>query len=233
MTTYELSASLPAISLAHRRLEQTLETLTEDEARGASGLPGWTRGHLLTHLARHAESAVRLADGAAANVPAEQYPGGAAERNAGIEAGADRPAKELAVDVAETNAEVERVFAAMPTEAWDRIVTFRQGDFPAARTAWTRWREVEIHHADLALDRFTIADWPAAFVEAHLPHELAKLADRLPAGVAYEINGVRYGDGAPHTVAGPDFALLAWLFGRPDLAAPHLDTPAPDLPNWG
>jgi maleylpyruvate isomerase len=233
VTTYDLAAALAALPTAHRRLEQTLRTLTDDEARGPSELPGWTRGHVVSHVARHGEASARTANGLRTGVPAEMYPGGAPARLAGIEAGAGRPAAELAADVAQTSVDAERAFAAVPAEAWDRIITFRQGELPAARMVWSRWREVEIHHVDLGLDRYTIADWPAEFVDAHLPHELARLADRAPAGTAYEIRGERYGDGEPVTIDGPDFAVLAWLVGRPHLAAPHLTTPAPNLPNWG
>lgn len=226
MTTYDLAAALSALPLAQRRFEKTLDTLTDDEARAPSALPGWSRGHVITHVARHAESGIRLATGALHGVHAEQYPGGAPARNADIEAGADRPSAELAADLARTGAELDAVLASMTEQAWARTVRFRQGEFPAARVVWSRWREVEIHHVDLGLARYTTADWPEEFVAAHLPHELAKLDSRLPAGTGLEIRGVRYGDGEPVTVDGADHELLAWLVGRPGLAAP-------ELPNWG
>ena len=34
--------------------------LTDADARGPSLLPGWTRGHVLTHLARNADGGTRL-----------------------------------------------------------------------------------------------------------------------------------------------------------------------------
>jgi maleylpyruvate isomerase len=230
VTTYDLAAALAAIPTAQSRLDQTLATLTDDEAHGPSVLPGWTRGHVITHIARHGDASVRLLTGALHDAPAEQYPGGAPARNADIEAGADRPAAALAADVAATNALVNTALDAMTDVAWSRTVQFRHGPSPATRVPWARWREVEIHHADLGLDRYTIADWPAEFVAAHLPHELGKLGRRVERAV--EIRGVRYGEGDPVAVDGPDYALLAWLVGRPALAAPRLTTDAPQLPPW-
>lgn len=232
MTTYDLAAALAAIPTAQRRVEETLATFTDDEARGPSVLPGWTRGHVVTHIARNADASVRLVTGALHDTPADQYPGGIVTRNAEIEAGAGLPAVELATDVARTNKVVNAAFGAMTEEAWTRTVQFRQSPFPARRVAWSRWREVEIHHADLGLDRYTIEDWPDEFISAHLPHELVKLAERLPGGIAVEIRGVRYGSGEPIAVDGPDHAVLAWLVGRPSLATPYLKTDAPELPFW-
>jgi maleylpyruvate isomerase len=236
--TYDHVSAIAAIPSAQARLHETLATLTDDEARGESALPGWTRGHVVTHIARNGEAVVRLLAGALRDEYAEQYPGGADARDAAIEVGAALPAAELAADVGKTSAEVQEALAAMPGDAWSRSVVFRGGlVFPAARVAWARWREVELHHADLRLARYTIGDWPATFVEQHLAHELAKLPARLPAGLAVEIAGVRYGAGSPPVaLAGPDAAVLAWLTGRAALAEGALTSSSgelPALPSWG
>jgi maleylpyruvate isomerase len=180
---------------------------------------------------------VRLLTGALHGTPAVQYPGGAEGRAADIEAGAGRAASELVADVIRSDEAVDAAFAAMTDEAWTNTVEFRDGRVRTAdRCASSRWREVEIHHVDLDLDRYTIADWPAEFVAFVLPGELSRLGKRLGAGQAVEIGGIRYGSSGAEaaTVDGPDFAVLAWLIGRPRLAAPHLDTAAlPELPPWG
>jgi maleylpyruvate isomerase len=236
--TYDHVSALAAIPAAQVRLSETLATLTDDEARAASVLPGWTRGHVVTHIARNAEAVARMAAGALRDEYAEQYPGGEGARDAGIEQGAPRPAHELIADVEKTSAEAAAALTAMTPEAWTRSVMFRGGRvYPATRLAWARWREVELHHADLGLARYTITDWPAGFVGRHLAAELAGLGDRLPAGTAVEIAGVVYGDAAePVAVTGPDAAVLAWLTGRPGLTAGALVTSTgelPELPFWG
>ncbi|MDQ1647877.1 MAG: maleylpyruvate isomerase [Cryptosporangiaceae bacterium] len=236
--TYDYAAALAAIPGAHDSLRRTLSTLTEDEARGPSALPGWTRGHVATHIARNAEAVVRLLAGAIRDEFAEQYPGGAQGRNGAIEEGAGRSPAELAADIDETSAEAEAALAEMTPEAWTRTVVFSGGRLsPASRIAWARWREVELHPADHALDRYTPAHWPTEFVAAHLAHELDKLPSRLPEGLAVTINGRPFGSTAgPASVAidGPGHAVLAWLTGRPTLTAGLTTTtgPLPDLPPW-
>jgi len=50
---------------SHARLRATLAGLTDADARGPSLLPGWSVGHVLTHLARNADSLVRMLKAAA------------------------------------------------------------------------------------------------------------------------------------------------------------------------
>ena len=46
---------LAGVEVAFGLLAVRIDGLTEDQARGLSRLPGWTRGHLLTHIARNAD----------------------------------------------------------------------------------------------------------------------------------------------------------------------------------
>jgi len=48
---------------------------------------------------------------------------------------------------------------------------------PAARLAYSRWREVEVHHVDLGLG-YEPARWPGRLVELMLPDLLAGLPER-------------------------------------------------------
>jgi maleylpyruvate isomerase len=190
---------------AHARLLATLEGLDDATAAGPSQLPGWSVGHVLTHLARQADGHVRMLSAAAAGGVADQYDGGPDGRAAEIESGAGRPAAELVADVA---ASIERLEA-----TWDRTDAavwahgFGRGTFgdlqPCADLPFRRWREVEVHHADLGLD-FDPDQWTATFVDTELPRSLTALPARL------SLEGRR--------------RLLAWLLGR---------SPAPpDLPPW-
>ena len=56
----ELDRDVEGCAGAHQRLLAGLEDLTDDQARRDSLLPGWTVGHVLTHLARNAEAFTRL-----------------------------------------------------------------------------------------------------------------------------------------------------------------------------
>jgi len=73
------------------RLLATAAELTDDQAREPSLLPGWSRGHVLTHLARNADGLRNLLIWARTGVVTPQYPSGQA-RDAAIEPGAGRPA---------------------------------------------------------------------------------------------------------------------------------------------
>lgn len=233
-STYDLAAAVANVPLAQERFAGTLGTLTDAEVRESSVLPGWTRGHVVGHVARNGDAMVRLIDGALTDRPAEAYPGGPSSREAEIELAARGSANDLADEVYSTNIAVVHAFARMTTPTWERQVKFPTGWYPAARCAWARWREVEVHHVDLGLDTYTIESWPEQFVACHLPHELAKLPNRLTPGTAVQVGDSRFGTGdVVATVEGPDAAVLGWLFGRVGLAAPSLTiTGALNLPAW-
>ena len=231
--TYDLPAALANIPLSQGRLESTVYSLGDDEVRELSVLPRWTRAHVLAHLARQADAMVRLVDGVLTRRDAELYPGGREGRAEAIEEGAKQSLDALIDDVTSTDASIITAFARMTTPTWGRPVHFFSGPAPASLCAWTRWREVEIHHVDLGLDTYTIDSWPEEFVFTHLPHELARLPGRLAPGTAVKVAGSRFGSGdLVGAVDGPEPALLAWLLGRTGIAAPFLRGTLPDLPAW-
>ena len=199
---------------AHTRLRETLARLTDADARRPSLLPGWTVGHVLTHLARNADSHVRMLEAAASGDVGDQYPGGNQQRAADIEAGAGRPAGELVEDVIASAARLEGAWAATPEEVRrtgkGRVVS---GIWPLADLPFRRWREVEIHHVDLALG-YGVDDWPDDYVEAELARGLPTLGDRLPAGATVDVGSLNRR------------RLLAWIVGR------SADPELPPLTPW-
>ena len=46
---------------AQSRFDAAIANLGDDDVRRPSGLPAWTVGHVLAHVARNADSHVRLA----------------------------------------------------------------------------------------------------------------------------------------------------------------------------
>jgi maleylpyruvate isomerase len=183
---------------AHTALLADLEGLTDDDARRPSALPGWSVGHLLTHLARNADSVVRRLEGAARGEVLDQYVGGQVGRAAAIEAGAGRPAAELVSDVRGSAAAAERSMTELPAAAWDaRSRTGRGAEESSRDVVFSRWREVAVHRGDLGRHPGPVP-LPAGLVEAWLPAELAGLPARTDPA-----------------------ALLAWILGRgpaPELA---------------
>src|SRR3954447_544762 len=95
------------------RLLATVAKLTDDDLRAPSLLPGWSRGHVLTHVARNADSHVNLLTWARTGVPTPQYPSPEA-RAAGIEAGAGRPVEEQLADLRESAGRLAQAMREMP-----------------------------------------------------------------------------------------------------------------------
>uniref|UniRef100_UPI00262ED002 maleylpyruvate isomerase N-terminal domain-containing protein n=1 Tax=Trebonia sp. TaxID=2767075 RepID=UPI00262ED002 len=83
---------------AHRRMWTSASRMTDDDCSAPSLLPGWSRGHVLAHWARNADGQTRMLLAAQRGEVTAQYPGGDAQREADIEAGASRPARLILQD---------------------------------------------------------------------------------------------------------------------------------------
>jgi maleylpyruvate isomerase len=218
--------------------------LSDVQALEPSLLPGWSRGHVLTHLARNADGLRNLLIWARTGVETPQYPSWAV-REAAIEAGAGRSAAKLATDLARAAAGFADEADRLPVAAWNRPVRgFTGPEHPAWYTLFRRLTEVEFHHVDLGAG-YAPPDWPAQFVADELEGVIRQFArrDDVPACVL-EVTGtgqrLRVGPGGSPavTVAGPGCWLLAWLTGR-DAGTMLSVSPAsgtsplpPKLPKW-
>jgi maleylpyruvate isomerase len=205
---------IEAVAAANRRLGERIRNLSDDDVRRASLLPDWTVGHVLTHLARNADSHVRRAEAAVAGVVVDQYPGGYEARAAEIEAGASRPAPEIVDDVAQSAGALDRRWRETPEAAWSAVSVDVGGrerelrELPARR-----WQEVEVHLVDLDIG-MTYRDWPDDFVSVWLPRTRDQIRRRLEPD-------------APLPHLDDPREELAWLYGR--LSRDDL----PPLPAWG
>ncbi len=216
------------------------EQWSDADVRAPSVLPGWTRGHVLTHIARNADGIAATLAGALDGEIVARYPKGRAGRDADIEDGAGRSAVELIADVRESADRLDRLYGAVAeADAWHRPT---DNDRPAHSWLNARWREVEIHRADLG-GSYGARDWPAAFVGYLLPRLIAEVDARSKQALRIEVahdgctttdlGGTVWtsGEGDAVTVTGPDWALLAWLTGRPSLAGDTLSA-TPELAPW-
>jgi maleylpyruvate isomerase len=191
-----------------------------DEAFAApSALPGWSRAHLLTHVARNADAMIRLLSWARTGVPNPGY-SSEEQRGADIEAGAGREPAVIREDVISSSDRLAQVVRDMPERAWSAKVTSRQGArITASDIPWARAREMWIHAVDL--------DVGASFADIPGPM-LAELVDDVVADftirpgcpglrlVATDLGrGWAMGDDPdPDEVRGPAAGLAAWLVGR-------------------
>lgn len=237
MTADPLSL-LPEVDRATDRLLRTAQGLDEAAVSGPSLLPGWSRGHVLTHLARNADSCVNLLTWARTGVvtPAYRDP---MQRERDIEAGAHRPLAEQVTDLRQAAARFAAAADEMPPEAWSALLDITGSPQPAAFVVWRRLREVEVHHVDLNAG-YRPTDWPEAFSHRLLHEVVADMTGRdefpplvLRPGDAGHRLVVGEPDGAP-TVSGPAWALAGWLIGRlpHDGLTVEPDVPLPTPPSW-
>jgi maleylpyruvate isomerase len=237
----DVSRRLSEVRGSTERLLAALHDPPRDEAyvRRPSLLPGWSRAHVLSHLARNADAVRRTLEGARRREPVPMYDS-EEQRAADIEAAAAQEAAALVEDVAAAAARLDEVFAAMGPADWDADGVTRAGRMPARRLIGSRWREVEIHRVDLD-DGYGPGDWPASFVAPLLPSLMDpdRLGPRLPAGTAVDVTDTDSGrrwavgpaSGRRLAVTGPSWALVGWLTGRAAAVRRELGSP-PELSPW-
>lgn len=237
----ETEQRLTGIQASTDRLLAAASALTDAQAAAPSRLPGWTRGHVLTHLARNADGFCNLLYWARTGTKTPMYPSEAA-RNEGIEAGSKRSAAELAADVRDTAAAFAAAAAGLPEAAWGAVVERRGVPFPAPEILRARLSELEFHHVDLG-SGYQPDEWPAEFVADALPRVAGSFAGR-PDMTACRLAPDGWPDGFLVGPAGPDTdvvvhgapgRLLAWLSGRADGTGLQVTGAAavPVPPPWG
>ncbi|MER6157696.1 maleylpyruvate isomerase family mycothiol-dependent enzyme [Streptomyces sp. NPDC001868] len=218
------------------RLEEAVDALPAEAVTEPSALPGWTRGHLLTHLARNADALVNLLTWARTGIPTPMYTS-PDQRATDIDAGAGRPLAEQRSDLRESAARFARAAEALTDDAWSATVTSGQGrEIPASEVPWLRAREVWLHLVDLRVGVGMDALPP------HLAWALVRdVAGWMSARVGPEVGAELTADGhgtvllgtpspSGTTVSGPPHALAAWLTGRG--GTEELRGEPPKLPRW-
>lgn len=202
-----------------------------------SRLPGWTRAHVLSHLAAQVPALERLLEWARTGVETPQYADRRA-RDAEIEAGAHRPAAGLLAHVRDTAARFLRTIEDVPAPAWNATIRPFTGELCTPRRLLViRLRELELHHVDLAVG-YEIADIPARARDIVLDDVLGyyAVADGVPDFTLHDGEGeelARFGSGGGPLVSGEPADVLAWLAGRASGARLHTTGgELPVLPPW-
>ncbi|MFI2101891.1 maleylpyruvate isomerase family mycothiol-dependent enzyme [Isoptericola sp. NPDC019693] len=208
-------------------LIEVVRALPDGAAADPSPLDGWTRGHVLSHVANVGAALARQAEYAARAETIAPYDGGRPGRDAAIEAGAGRTAAEHAAALVAARTRLAAVWPAPGDALWAAPVAYRDGVLADALLAW--WREARIHAVDatagLGDSALGYGTWDVAFC-AHLRDFLAV---RLPAG------DDTAGD-APELVGDPR-DVAAWLAGRApsgpvSALREGVEVPLPDLGPW-
>lgn len=229
--------ALESVAGSTRRFCESVRSLSDSQVLGATLIPPWTRGHVITHVARAADSYCRLLAGAIEGVETPQYPS-MQFRADQIEAGARRSVAELVADVTDSSARFAEMLRGLPEAAWSAKVRMRPGELRApSALPLIRLRELEVHHVDLAVGySFTdIAPDTARWIIDDILMELGRRERVRPLRLRSTDTGLsrELGDGGP-TVSGAQVDLLAWLCGRAPgtgLATDEAD-PVPSAPYW-
>ncbi len=209
---------------AGQRLTRTVDGLHGDDWEAPSLLPGWTRAHVVAHLALNAEAMTRVLRGVVADeaedAPRTMYDSDEA-RDSDIAALADLGATELRDRLLAATTDLTDAVASVPASAWDGRIERTPGgrSMATASLPGMRLRELEIHHVDLDAG-VTTADWPSGFAE-----HLLDAMNRRDQGESFEVRPLdvertwQFGSAdADHplpVVTGPAADLGWWLTGRP------------------
>lgn len=210
MTTIE------ALHTADEHWSEVVSTLTEPELRAPSLLPGWSRAHVVAHVALNGEAFRRVLTQVAEDRAPSMYDSNEArDRDIDVLAAADRSA--LLLRSSTVTAQLPDLLAALPEARREVMVSRLPGGggmtFPVREVLPKRLGEVWIHLADLGSAAFSHHDWPTQFA-ADL---VTQRAPRHPSwGFAATDVDRQWGPPtAPElTLSGPVADLARWLTGR-------------------
>lgn len=224
------------VAEGQQRGENVAGGLDDARLREPSRLAGWSRGHILSHLARNADALVNLLAWARTGVESRMYatPG---DREAGINAGAGRGLAEQLADLTSSGSRFLRAAGAVPEARRSFCVLSAQGrQIPAHEVPWLRVREVWLHLVDLD------AGYDIDAVPDAIAWELAKdvaawMTSRTTATVDLHVDGcgsVRLGPGPSPggSITGSPQQVAGWLTGRAGPAGLTATAAVPDLPRW-
>jgi maleylpyruvate isomerase len=217
---------------------RSLDSLDDAAISGPSLLPGWTRAHVVAHVARNADALQNLLAWARTGVETPMY-ANAEQRDRDIAAGAGQAPAALRDDARQTSSRLLAAADALPRSAWAAEVrTARGRTVPASEVPWMRCREVWIHAIDLASDT-TFSKIPTPVTEALIDDVVGGFSNRDDCPTVDLVSTTsdrtwRIGPNAdPVDVSGRSADLLGWLLGRsqgPELSAP--DHALPTIPRW-
>lgn len=232
MTAKPSNDQLARIDAAYARLFDTLDSLTADQWREPSRLPGWTRAHVMAHLNDNAVCFAEALEGLAQD---HQVPVYASEeaRDAAIEEGARKPGPGLLAEGSEAQKRWRSVVAGLVEKAWsaDLERTPAGARVPVAAVPTLREREIEIHHADLDAG-YSADDWSEDFATRTLTQLVSDMADKADLTLVATDTGARHDLGSGGPEARGTAARLAWWLARQDPSAIESDAEIPDLGAW-
>ena len=220
-----------------RMFRGQLSTFNPEAIAAPSRLPGWSRAHVIAHVAANAEALRRLTHWASSGEERLMYASREA-RDAEIESGSALPIKELLEWLHTSDRQLIEELEALSPESWSALVITAQGrEIPALDILWMRSRETWIHGVDLD-GSATFNAMPVAFLKRLVFEACSKFDNpnhptvHVVATDHIEQWAIRGGNEVVE-VRGSLPDLATWLTGRgSDRLATPSGEPVPSLGPW-
>lgn len=213
MTEITPQALLAELHKAAAIASSVVAKLDDTAVAAPSELPGWSRGHVLAHLAGIANAMARQIEFAARGETVELYDGGYEGRTREIELAAGHDAAEHRAAVDAAFARVLAAFDALGEDGWSAPISYRNGTVSDGGLAL--WRELTIHTGDIGVG-FGPEAWSRTFCE----HLFRFLEARVPEGIKLVLQPLALpqltlgSGGRSIAVNGMITDIAAWLAGR-------------------
>ena len=224
------------VLLAHETslLMATAAGLNGETVRAASICVGWTRAHVLSHIARNADALGNLASWAITGTPVAMYKSPQA-RDADIASGSTRSAQEIYADLQASAARFASAAPGLAGPPESREVEMRAGRIVLGGQLPTlRLMEVVFHHVDLSAG-YTFADADPGFVRRAIGNAVDRMtrSGKAPAISLRGDGGDTWSIGkSGQGVTGSNAAILLWL-ARGDASGISSPAVLPQMPAWG
>lgn len=214
-----------------------LSKLSDDVLRGPSLLPGWTRQHVLVHVAQNAVAVGNLLHWAQTGVETPMYASPEA-RDADIASAAALPGREAVDLFRTTDIDLQDAIDSTSDLQWRALVRTRQGlEVEAATVIWMRARELWVHLVDLDTG-YGFDEVPDAVLRRILRNVLSSwrgrdegldIVVRTSEGETYPVNSSEHGS---TVVSGTLAAVTRWASGRGADGVSVAGGRVPAAPEW-
>ncbi len=213
MTDISNAQLMDRLKAAADTVSAKLVGLSDDDVLVPTDLPGWTRGHVLAHIAHVSNAVARQVEYAQRGELIEFYDGGQGGRTQAIEMNAGHSAAEHREYISAAFTRALTVLDGLEDAQWELPISYRNGTVRDGALAY--WRELVIHLADLQLGR-----GPETWSKGFCLYLFEFLADRVPAGIQLKLlplglAPMTIGTGeSTVSVQGMVTDIAAWLSGR-------------------
>ncbi len=203
-----LDSCVAGCAATHQKLLEVVDALSPQEFAEPSLLPGWTRLHVVGHLALNAASHVHLLGCASRGEHGEQYPGGPSARASAIEEAATWSVEVAVAELRKSIYLLEGAWHGSTYETWNGTGIAASGaQLSMHELPFLRWRECVVHLTDLNVG-IDHNEWPDLYVRLELERQKMAWAASHPMGLTLLPQAA---------VVLPEKTRLAWLLQRTEV----------------